>query len=118
MAEFQHARLQHFVDMGSKSYPPVFVGRDALLNEILTMSRTTGLGGLALLDFAGLIELNTQNKKTSFRSARSETLDRFLKLFRLRNGGRWSLSRWMRRKISYLGSAQPRQIFFATSTRP
>lgn len=48
MADFQRARLQHFVDRGSKSYPPVFVGRKALLNEILTISRTTGVEGAGI----------------------------------------------------------------------
>ncbi len=45
MVEFQPARLQHFVDRGSKSYPPVFVGREVLLNEILTISKATAVEG-------------------------------------------------------------------------
>ena len=39
MTAFQREALQDFVDDGAKDYPPVFIGREDLLGEILTKSR-------------------------------------------------------------------------------
>jgi len=48
MAEFQREQLRHFVNMREKSHPPVFVGRRALLNDILTIAQTTGVEGVGI----------------------------------------------------------------------
>ncbi len=41
MTAFQRDALQDFVDDGAKDHPPVFVGREDLLGEILTEARRT-----------------------------------------------------------------------------
>ncbi len=48
MSEFKRAELQRFVWMREKSYPPVFVGRQVLLDEILTIARMTGAEGVGI----------------------------------------------------------------------
>ncbi len=42
MVKFKRAALQRFVNLREKSAPPVFVGRNSLVKEILTVARTTG----------------------------------------------------------------------------
>ncbi|MCY4287617.1 MAG: AAA family ATPase [Aestuariivita sp.] len=48
MVEFQREGLQHFVNMREKSHPPVFVGRQILLRDILTIAETTGKEGVGI----------------------------------------------------------------------
>ncbi len=41
MANFKRSQLQHFVDDGEKDHPPVFTGRQDILNHVLTKAART-----------------------------------------------------------------------------
>ncbi len=41
MSGLRREHLQHFVNMQEKSYPPVFVGRETIINKILAIAETT-----------------------------------------------------------------------------
>ena len=44
--KFHNKELQRFVNMREKFASPVFVGRDILLQDILSIAKTTGEEGL------------------------------------------------------------------------